>query len=643
MLAKPYLRLDTGELEKCLLCDKAIQEKDLKQTVCSAGSETIEGKAECWSQVQILSKDHPYHEFVHVSKRLETAQCPINVHTKCRINFRTHLDRKVRQYGLQLEKTDGSEAAAQGMSTESVIGTKRRSNRLPSHAKFVCFICNAISEADGKPFNEGGLGRCSEERSYNKLQESMQNRTQGEDVSLDEAGERLEIMLSGAAYDIFAVDVFYHKLCYARFTCRRASTGLEKKTEESLKKHKVLEEFFNLTFKHILRDKEAYLLSDLFKDVAEMSADAGLVEPAVKYSYELKDNLLERFGADVSCHITGKQVIIHSSSVNPCHYSVATIQGSGLRDEDLTKAFVRLVRRKLNTSEAQSWPLSAEELLAKLGKTSPFSHLYNVIAWSVNPSNQRNKFGFVETRSKLLSEKIWAISSDWESLVTHERSAKSAAMSLTIRRITGSKEVASLMHKCGHGLYYSDVRLLNNTWAQQGTAKSVSKVALGVIPGRAPHVTLDNSGGRQQTLTGAHTTHHKNGTIFQPRLPTDIEPQNKELMLPAEKNMYMRNEDNEDYGDYKIPRKVSPPALTGFEDNTQDDLLDWCLARDIAWVVTSALGNILLTDEENVSLGCIGSWTAFMKRVAECETVKSFVDYLKLFHFHPKTTFVNGT
>ena len=169
------------------------------------------------------------------------------------------------------------------------------------------------------------------------------------------------------------------------------------------------------------------------------------------------------------------------------------------------------------------WPLSAEELLVKLGKTSPFSHQYNVIVWSVNPSNQRNEFGFVETRSKLLSEKIWAISNDWESLTTHERSAKSAAMSLTIHRVTGSKGVASLMHKCGHSLSYSDVRLLNNTWAQQVTAKYVSEVALGVIPHRAPHVTLDNSDGRQQTLTGAHTTHHTNGTIFQPQLPTDIE------------------------------------------------------------------------------------------------------------------------
>ena len=190
MLAKPYLRLDTGELEKCLLCDKTIQEKEPKQTVCSAGLETIKEKVERWSQVQILSKDRPYHEFAYVSKRLETAKCPINVHTKCRINFRTHLDRKVQQYGIQLEKRDGSKTAAQGVSTESVTGTKRRSNRLPGHAKFICFICNTISEADRKPFSEGGLGKCSEERAYNKLEESMRNRIQEEDVSLDEAGER---------------------------------------------------------------------------------------------------------------------------------------------------------------------------------------------------------------------------------------------------------------------------------------------------------------------------------------------------------------------------------------------------------------------------------------------------------------------
>ena len=37
----------------------------------------------------------------------------------------------------------------------------------------------------------------------------------------------------------------------------------------------------------------------------------------------------------------------------------------------------------------------------------------------------------------------------------------------------------------------------------------------GFIPRRSVHVTFDNSDGKQQTLSGHHTTLHTTGTIFQ--------------------------------------------------------------------------------------------------------------------------------
>ena len=37
----------------------------------------------------------------------------------------------------------------------------------------------------------------------------------------------------------------------------------------------------------------------------------------------------------------------------------------------------------------------------------------------------------------------------------------------------------------------------------------------GFITGRSVHIKFDNSDDKQQTLTGAQTTHHTTGTIFQ--------------------------------------------------------------------------------------------------------------------------------
>ena len=81
-----------------------------------------------------------------------------------------------------------------------------------------------------------------------------------------------------------------------------------------------------------------------------------------------------------------------------------------------------------------------------------------------------------------------------------------------------------MLNKCGHGVSYSDVRLLNNTWAHQVTQQTNRKIPAGFVKGKPVHVTLDNSDGRQQTITGARTMHYTNGTVFQNHKAVDSGP-----------------------------------------------------------------------------------------------------------------------
>ena len=46
--------------------------------------------------------------------------------------------------------------------------------------------------------------------------------------------------------------------------------------------------FLCLISEKILQEKKAYFLTELIHDIAEMSSDAELDEPFVKYGYELK-------------------------------------------------------------------------------------------------------------------------------------------------------------------------------------------------------------------------------------------------------------------------------------------------------------------------------------------------------------------
>ena len=52
-------------------------------------------------------------------------------------------------------------------------------------------------------------------------------------------------------------------------------------------------------------------------------------------------------------------------------------------------------------------------------------------------------------------------------------------------------------------------------------ARNDSSLAPATIPkGQPTHVTIDNSDGRQQTLTRLAATHHTNSTIYAPKLVT---------------------------------------------------------------------------------------------------------------------------
>ena len=102
--------------------------------------------------------------------------------------------------------------------------------------------------------------------------------------------------------------------------------------------------------------------------------------------------------------------------------------------------------------------------------------------------------------------------------------------------MTGPKEVSNILYRCGHGISYTDIRLVNNAWAHLVTRSSKHKLRKGfqrVIP---LHISIDNSDGKQQTPTGAHTTHHTNAAVFQIQVDNAIEGVNEE-----------RNDNNETF------------------------------------------------------------------------------------------------
>jgi hypothetical protein len=134
----------------------------------------------------------------------------------------------------------------------------------------------------------------------------------------------MEVLLSGATYNVFALDLYYHNNCYINFTYAydKNPTASEREIDELASK--VMETFFRLFQRKVINDKEAYL--------KEMSEDEDLNDPPVTNTRTIKRNW-------IPFHVVGKRLVVHPSVVKPLTYTAATIQGNGMREDDLTKAF----------------------------------------------------------------------------------------------------------------------------------------------------------------------------------------------------------------------------------------------------------------------------------------------------------------
>ena len=128
--------------------------------------------------------------------------------------------------------------------------------------------------------------------------------------------------------------------------------------------------------------------------------------------------LYKEFEEEISFLPSGKFVIVHASSVNPCEYSLATRQEAGLRDEDFVRSFANHVRKKMakkdnENDDVDSTPDGIIEGLSK----GPLHVLYNVIFATMYTSFSFNSYGYASTESFNQPTKIWSLASEWQSLI----------------------------------------------------------------------------------------------------------------------------------------------------------------------------------------------------------------------------------
>ena len=154
-----------------------------------------------------------------------------------------------------------------------------------------CFVCNKTSDPK-LSYNDGGIGRCSEDSSQKKIRDSKAKWLSDSNSQYNNAAKRLNIALIGCDDDVYAAGVYYHKQCYNHFTSI-LRYDIPINNEEFPVEEQVVSLFLRNVETKILKDHDAYLLNELCSDCKEISGEHGLDEsPAcIRYTYRIKETL----------------------------------------------------------------------------------------------------------------------------------------------------------------------------------------------------------------------------------------------------------------------------------------------------------------------------------------------------------------
>ena len=139
--------------------------------------------------------------------------------------------------------------------------------------------------------------------------------------------------------------------------------------------------------------------------------------------------------------------------------------------------------------------------------------IFNVISYSVDPRWKEIVECYACPDSGSHALKIWFIADAWQRLVVGGDSPQSVALSMVIYKMTGCKKTTNPLSRAGFGSSYTNV--CRETKKLSHDARNDLSFAPATIhKGQTTHVTVDNSDGRKQTLTGLATTHHTKNLLL---------------------------------------------------------------------------------------------------------------------------------
>lgn len=498
----------------CILCNEECDED--KSNLSAEAWERMKDKAKDW-------KDLPKFGNVYDTINWEAGPNGVFFHKRCRTALASQrgLQQAVRKKeNLQKQLTEET----QGMHSQEQQQSSGRSSRSSGllHGKQLCIWC--MKPEDLKHSNKLCIIQ----------QWNAWNTFKGHTIHLEDTQMRDRILsVIDSTPDPFASEIRYHRSCWVKYVkpfYKSSGSSSDQMHLQNVRLTEVREMFFKHVRKVVLEMNEPRTLQGLLVEYNQISSNFGF-ESVTKTS-TIKQMLQNEFKDKIGFHDRfhkNQSTIAYDASAGGS-YIEAAIYSWGVSNEQLLNNVARRLRETLKEDEGLPWPLRVDELESF---EEPHKLLGKLLTWLKDPDSN----DFTEACD---DPQVVALSSLLFSFITGKRTSFQANLSVTLHGLTRSREIIDILRKFALGISYKDVLDLYNAWTMDDIKANTTcpdELADG-FPGTG---VLDNDDFKDDTLTGADTTHRTNVMFVQPEYITPIESEKDRPILSLAKSDDVKN------------------------------------------------------------------------------------------------------
>ncbi|KAK3696845.1 hypothetical protein QZH41_003454 [Actinostola sp. cb2023] len=476
-------------------------------------------------------------------------------------------------------------------------------------------------------------------------------------------------ILRSVNFDLIAAEAVYHKACHASYVSK-TNLKYQAQKEESMPKNEYEEAFHELvnSVENNIMSGKSYDMNTLLIKYKSLLEQNGV--QAESYTRQrLKLRLTAYFKDNVVFHQPfdrTKPELVYSSSItlkdviNACTTSEATEEASTSftpeqhwsNDLDISTEKRQLIYKvaKLIKSDISDCkgicirPLDVNDLSLASSKAIIPKTLYWLLRWVITTDefNSETEFLQAEPCQNISDErKILMAGQDVVHCASHSRVKlpKHVSLAVSVRHLTGSKQLITLLNRMGHCSSYDDVEVIDTGLANEVLAMSEGNrcvIPSNISQGAFIHTAADNNDINEETLDGKNTTHATTHVVYQRAQPGNM-PQRREAH--ADHSSRKRSLDTsrpaseiQEIGVFgkrpPVSNKIAGQVNEEWFNPDKKLFVAGCI-MDMAWMLLRLQSTNLFQNHQQLqpSEQCIPGWSGFYSLVFPSLPCKTSIGY----------------